>query len=274
MCLPLVAATKTGPLGGHNEPAAVRGTYTVVESYSVGLTSSYGLAIMDDQTNSIWISNYGLLKNNEFDMSTGGATGNTFSITGGVDPDDQGYCSYGGTTPSQFFFGNWSSSYVAVFDVSTTESAVYYRGNIGGPAGWSTVCGVDAGHDNMYVSCFFADEIGWGAYTGTESSVTWTTADFDAVSGMAVWEDYLFVCCQIEGADNIFIFQLNADGSPDMTPVWSCNFTHSSASAGGIDYDGSYLWLYPQNDNLFKLDIDWFPEALDRQTWGAIKSSF
>ncbi len=266
-------AMRTGSPGGFNEPSSYRGTYTVAASYAVGLSSSYGLAIKSSTPNSIWISNYSSLQNIEFSMATGTATGTTFSISGGVDPDDQGFCEYSGS-PDQFFFGNWTSSYVAVFDASTTGPGAYFKTNIIGPAGWNTICGVDAGHDNMYVSCFFANQIAWGAYTGTQSSVTWTTAPFESVSGMAVWEDYLFVCCQITGSDNIFIFQLNADGSPNMTPVWSCNFTHSTSSAGGIDYDGEYLWLYPQNDSLFKLELDWTPAALERQTWGAIKSFY
>ena len=266
------AGTRTG-ISGENEPALQRGTYTVEASYAVGLSSSYGLAIQDDLSNSIWISNYSSLLNNEFDMSSGSA-GSTWSISSGVDPDDQGYCEYP-VSPNQFFFGDWSSSFIAIYDASTTGTAAYFNSNILGPGSWTCVCGVAAGHNNIYASDFFADEIGWGTYTGTESTVTWTTAAFSTVSGMAVYGDYLFVCTQVSGTDNIFIFKLDDNGVPDMTPEWSCNFTeYADGPNGGIDYDGEFLWVYPQNDNLYKLDIDWTPEALVRDTWAAIKSSF
>ncbi len=265
-------AARTGS-GGHNEPASTRGTYTVVASYPVGLSSSYGLAIQDDVENSIWISNYSSLTDIEYDMTTGSATGATWSISSGVDPDDMGYCSYT-STPSQFFFGHWASSMIAVYDASDTLPTAYYKCNITGPSGWGVVCGVDAGHGHLYASDFFTDQIAWGAYTGTETTVTWTTASFQTVSGMAVFGDYLFVCTQDTGTDNIFIFELNADGSPDMTPVWSCNFTeYASGPNGGIDFDGEYLWVYPQNDNLYKLTID-FDLGLESDTWAGIKASF
>lgn len=272
MFLAVHASERTGN-SGYNGSALVRGTYTVEASYAVGLSSAYGLAIQDDVTNSIWISQYTPLLNNEFDMSTGSPTGYTWAISSGVDPDDMGYCEYA-STPNQFFFGDWAGSLIAVYDVSTTGADPYFSGNLAGPAGWQAVCGVAAGHDNIYASDFFNDEIAWGPYTGTETSVTWTTAPFAAVSGMSVWGDYLFVCCQITGADNIFIFALEPDGSVNMTPVWSCVFTESASSAGGVDYDGAYMWVYPQNDNLYKLDIDFTPSALQNATWGAIKSQF
>ena len=259
---------------GYNVPASVRGSYTVEASYPVGLSSAYGLAIQSDVTNSIWISQYAPLVNNEFDMSTGTATGYTWPIYNGVDADDMGYCVYSGS-PNEFFFGDWVSNNIQVYDVSTTSMDPYFARDITGPSAWTHICGVDAGHDNLYVACFFADEIAWGTYTGTEPTVTWTTAAFFTVSGMSVYEDYLFVCCQTPGTDNIFIFELNADGSVNMTPVWSCNFTEDpDGPNGGLDYDGDYLWVYPQNDNLYKLDIDWIPVSLQRDTWGSIKSTF
>jgi hypothetical protein len=274
VCLPLMAMERTGSLNGYNEPSAFRGTYTVEASYAVGLSSAYGLAIKREVPNSIWISQYSPLVCNEFNMSTGAPTGSTWPITSGVDPDDMGYCEYPGS-PNQFFFGDWVSSSIAVYDVSTTGANPYFVRNIGGPgSGWSAVCGVAAGQDHLYASNFFTDQIAWGPYTGTESTVSWTTASFAAVSGMSVWENYLFVCCQVTGTDNIFIFEINADGSVNMSPVWSTNFTHSSSSAGGVDYCGEYLWVYPQNDNLFKLSIDWTPTSLQRDTWGAIKAAY
>jgi hypothetical protein len=104
--------------------------------------------------------------------------------------------------------------------------------------------------------------------------VTWTTGSFATVSGVAVYGDYLFVCTQVAGSDNIFIFELNSDGSPNMTPVWSCNFTEDADGPnGGIDFDGQYLWVYPQNDNIYKLDID-FDVSLQTDTWAGIKTAF
>jgi hypothetical protein len=272
LCLAVSASARVGT-PGHNDSALNRGSYTVAASYAVGLSSAYGLAIQTDVPNSIWISQYSPLVDNEFDMSTGSATGNTWAIYGGVDADDMGYCVYAGS-PNQFFFGDWAASSIEIYDASTTGADPFYSKDIAGPSGWAVVCGVDAGHGNLYASDFFTDQIAWGPYTGTESTVTWTTAPFATVSGMSVWENYLFVCCQITGADNIFIFELNPDGSPIMTPIWSCEFIESASSAGGIDFDGTYVWLYPQNDNLYKLDIDWEPSALETDTWGGIKSVF
>ena len=268
----LAFGEKSGP-SGFNPPAQVRGTYTVEETFAVGLASAYGLAIQREIPNSIWISQYAPLVNNEFDMTTGTATGSTWPISSGVDADDMGYCEYA-SSPNQFFFGDWGGSSIAVYDVSTTSANPYFMKDLAGPAGWQAVCGVGAGHGNIYASDFFADEIAWAEYTGTETTVTWSSATFASVSGMSVYMDWLFVVCQITGSDNIFIFELNPDGSPIMTPVWSANFTESASSAGGIDYDGEYLWVYPQNDNLYKLDIDWSPSSLDRTTWGAIKATF
>ncbi|HOP27399.1 MAG TPA: hypothetical protein PLM22_08170 [Candidatus Sabulitectum sp.] len=272
LCVTLAFGERTGS-SGYNPPAQVRGTYTVVESFAVGLSSAYGLAIQREIPNSIWISQYTPVVNHEFDMGTGTATGNTWPIDSGVDPDDMGYCEYAGS-PNQFFFGDWAGSNIAIYDVSTTGASPYFMKDLAGPAGWQAVCGVAAGHGNLYASNFFTDVIAWGDYTGTESTVTWSTASFASVSGMSVYMDWLFVACQITGSDNLFIFELNPDGSPNMTPVWSTTFTESTSSAGGVDYDGEYLWVYPQNDNLFKLDIDWAPSALDRTTWGAIKATF
>lgn len=258
---------------GHNEPASFRGSYSVVGTYSPGLSNSYGLAIRNDVANSIWIANYTTLLNYEFDMVSGGATGTSWAISSGVDPDDQGYCDYT-STPGQFFFGHWTSSMIAIYDASDTQPTAWHKLNLDGPAAWGHVCGVDAGHGNLYASDFFTDQIAWGPYTGVETSVTWTTASFATVSGMAVYGDYLFVCTQDPGVDNIFLFELNADGSPNMTPVWSCIFTEDSDGPnGGLDFDGEYLWVYPQNGSLFKLDID-YDLGLQNGTWGAIKASF
>ncbi len=258
---------------GHNESASFRGSYTVAGTYSPGLSSSYGLAIRNDVANSIWIANYSTLLNYEFDMVSGSATGTSWAISSGVDPDDQGYCEYT-STPGQFFFGHWGPSMIAVYDASDTQPTAWHKLNLAGPGAWNCVCGVDAGHGNLYASDFFTDQIAWGPYTGVETSVTWSTASFATVSGLAVYGDYLFACTQTPGVDNIFLFELNADGSPNMTPVWSCNFTEDEDGPnGGLDFDGEYLWVYPQNGSLYKLDID-YDLGLRSDTWGAIKASF
>ena len=262
------ASVKTGGTGMPN-PWASNGTYTVMDTMAGGLSGSYGLAIQDNAANSIWILNWSDMLNYEFDMVGGSATGTTFAITGGVDPDDQAYCEY--ASGNQWFMSDYSASFVAIFE----EDGTFLR-NFDGPASVSKIFGVGAGHGMMYVGGAVEGELGWGAYTGTETSTTWTTMPYESVYGLAVWGDYLFVACGIEYADNVFIHDIAADGTPGATPVWSCSFLENATGDvnGGIDYDGSYLWVYPQNDFLYKLDIDFDPGALESDTWAAIKSSF
>jgi hypothetical protein len=124
----------------------------------------------------------------------------------------------------------------------------------------------------LYVSDFDGSEIAYGSYTGTEATVTWTNVDLGiAVYGMAAHGDYLFVCINKSGEDNIFVYDINSDGSVGTTPTWSCEFTEELPS-GGIDYDGTNLWVYPQNKNLFKLTIDLAGSNIEETTWGQIKS--
>ena len=90
---------------------------------------------------------------------------------------------------------------------------------------------------------------------------------------MAVYGDFLFLCNGEIGTDNLFIFEINSDGSVNLTPVWSAEFTEIGDGANGaIDYDGTYLYVYPQNDLVYKLDIDWV--SLEHTTWGQIKAEF
>ncbi len=49
----LSAMDRTAGSSGYNVPASFRGSYTVVASYAVGLSSAYGLAIQNDVANSI-----------------------------------------------------------------------------------------------------------------------------------------------------------------------------------------------------------------------------
>lgn len=246
------------------------GSYTIVETFNVGLVGTYGLAIRDDLSNSIWIADFDSLDNIEINMSTGVATGTVWSISSGIDPDDQAFCQYSGMD-NQTFFGDYDTSSVAVYDVPAAGTSATFNKNIPGPAHWSEVWGVGAGHDNLYVSNY-DDEIGWGAYTGGESSVTWKTIPCADIGGMAVWGDYLFICNDNDDSINLMIMKLNADGSPEPTPVWSCFFKEAMPD-GGIDYDGKYLWVYPLEGNLYKLEID-FALALEANTWGTIKTSF
>lgn len=271
LCLALAAfAEVRSGTPGHNVPSLFKGTYTVEEIIVIDLSGGYGMAVQDDVADRAWIHSWSALENYEYDISTGIPTGNAFPITEGIDPDDQGYCDeYSGG--SQWFFGHWVASEIGVFDDVGNFVKI-----IDGPGAWDRVCGVGAGNGFIYASTFYPpDEIGWGTYTGSETSVSWTTAAFASVSGMAVYGMNLFVCCQIIDADNIFIFDINPDGSVNMTPVWSCEFVDEDMEgAGGIDYDGEFLWLYPQNTDLYKLSIDWTPGALDQSTWGEIKTSF
>ena len=270
LCLTLAAFASVRTGGGDvRNPISTDGTYTVVNIFAGGLASTYGLAIQDDVTNSIWLSNWGDVTNYEYSMATGSATGTTWAITDGIDPDDQGYCEY--TAGNQFFFGDWTYSNIGVYSDAGT-----YLKNIVGPVSWDTVTGVCAGGDMLYCSDFHVDEVAWGTYTGSESTVTWTTATFENVAGMAIYGEYIFMTCQMDlGVDNTFIFHVNPDGSINMTPVWSCEFMEEDmTSAGSIEWDGTYLWLYPQNTFLYQVDIDWVPGALDQSTWGGIKAEF
>lgn len=269
LCIALTAFAATRTVGsGSNAPGSVRGSYTVVETIEIGLSDALGMALQDDVANSVWIANYGLLDNIEYDLSIGIPTGNVFNITNSLDPDDEAYCEY--ASGNQFFFGDYVSNTIGVF----SNAGVYVK-SIDGPASWPIkIMGMGAGHDMLYCSGNSGTEIAWGGpYTGTESSVTWTTAPFAIVYGMAVYGDNLFVCCKTSGEDNIFIFYINPDGSVNMTPEWSCEFTEDEPS-GGIDWDGTYLWVYPQNADLYKLDIDWTSGALNETTWGGIKADF
>ncbi len=264
------ADVRTGGTGMSN-PWSSRGSYTVDNVLAGGLEKSYGMAIKTNATNSVWILNWGTMLNVEFDMVGGSATGTTWAITGGVDPDDQGYCEY--SSGNQWFMSNFTENvpYVSIF----SEDGTYVR-NVDGPSGTKNIFGVDAGHGMMYVGCPNESKLEWGTYTGAETSVTWSEMDYESVYGLAVWGDYLFVSCGLEGVENVFIHHIAADGTPSATPEWSCAFMESGnlKANGGIDYDGEHLWLYPQNDNLYKLTIDWTPGALEANTWASVKTSF
>lgn len=269
LCLALTAfaATRTSGGSGYNDPAFIRGSYTVLDSWDPALPSSaFGIAIKDDVANSLWISSWGDCFTYEFNISTGNPTGDAWPITGAIDADDMGYCEYG--TGNQFLIGDFTFSNIGVFD----DAGTFVKG-IDGPPAWANVFGIAGGHDMLYASRH--PEIGWGSYTGTETEVIWTTAAFESVYGLATDGNYVFAACGITGADNIFIFSINADGSLDMTPVWSCEFTECEDGLNGsLDWDGTYLYAFPQNDYVYKLDIDWVPGSLDNSTWGEIKADF
>lgn len=276
MCVLLVVAVaatagvRTGGSGLPN-PWSSNGTYSIDDILAGGLSNSYGLAIKTNASNSIWILNWGDMLDYEFDMVSGSATGTTWAISGGVDPDDQGYCEF--ATGNQWFMTDYASSSFGVF----AEDGTWLR-NVDGPAGYTNLFGIDAGHGMVYVGSPNETTLAWGAYTGTETTITWTgEMAYESVYGLAVWGDYLFVACGIIGADNVFIHDIATDGTPSAAPVWSCEFLDSVGGDvnGGIDYDGTNLWLYPQNDFLYKLTIDFTAGgALEQNTWAAVKSSF
>lgn len=261
-----MASDRTGGSGGGN-PWSSRGSYDVVNVMAGGLTGAYGMSIKDSTPNSIWIHSWDEMINMEFDMVTGSATGITWDITGGVDPDDQAFCEY--ASGNQFFMTDYSASWFSVFD----EDGGYLY-DVDGPAGYTNLFGIGAGDGYVYVSSPNEDVIAWGSYTGASGSITWSELPYSSVYGLAVHDGYLFVGCGLEGEDNIFIHALNPDGSPVATPEWSCVFAESAQANGGIDFDGEYLWVYPQNDFLYQLDIDWSPQALEGDTWGGIKATF
>jgi hypothetical protein len=260
------ATVKTGGTGMPN-PWSSRGTYTVVDILAGGLAASYGMAIMDSSPNSIWILNWSDVVNNEFNMVGGSATGNTWAIGGGIDADDQAFCEYG--SGNQFFMTDFVASLFGVYQ----EDGTWIR-NISGPSGYTNLFGIGAGHGMIYIGSPNESTLAWGAYTGTESTITWSEMAYESVYGLAVYGDYLFVACGTESADNIFIHSIAADGTPSPTPVWSTMFLEELAVNGGIDYDGTYLWVYPQNTFLYKLSIDFDPQALNSDSWAGIKASF
>jgi hypothetical protein len=265
-----VAASASVRTGGSQTPNpwSCNGTYTVEETLVGGLTTSYGLAIKDNVANSIWILNWGDMINYEFDMVSGSSLGQ-WDITGGVDPDDQAYAEF--TSGNQFFMTDYAAPFFAVFEEDGT-----FIHNIDGPATYTNLFGIGVGNDMVYLGSPNEDVLAWGGpYTGTETSIaTWDEMAYESVYGLAVWGDYLFVACGLEGVDNMFIHSLDAAGVPSASPVWSAMFVEAASVNGGIDYDGQYLWVYPQNDFLYKLSIDWTPGALDQGTWGSIKATF
>ncbi len=267
LCLALtVSAADRFIESGSSTPAFVKGTYTIVTSFDPDMPgSAYGMALKDDVANSMWIACWGDGFTYEFDISTGFATGNSWEITNSIDADDLGFCEYG--SGNQYFIGDYTFSNIGVFD----DSGVWVKA-LAGPASFANVFPIAAGHDMIYSER--GDEIAWGSYTGTESSVTWTVEVSPIASGygMAVYGDYLFACSGVLGEENLLIFDINADGSLNLTPVWSTEFTEATPN-GAIDYDGTYLYLYPQNDFVYTLDIDW-TGALENSTWGQIKAEF
>jgi len=270
LCLALtVSATDRVLESGSSAAAFTKGSYTVVSSFDPDMPgSAYGMALKDDVANTLWIACWGDYYTYEYDMLSGFATGNAWEITNSIDADDMCFCEYG--SGNQYFIGDWTFSNIGVFD----NDGVWVKA-IAGPASFSNVYPIGAGHDMLYTER--ADEIAWGSYTGTEASVTWTVlvSPLGPCYGMAVYGDYLFACCGILGEDNLFIFEINADGSLNLTPVWSTEFTEWTEGANGaIDYDGTYLYVYPQNNMVYTLDIDWTTGALENSTWGKIKAEF
>ncbi|MCK5036952.1 MAG: hypothetical protein KAS73_13745 [Candidatus Sabulitectum sp.] len=72
------------------------------------------------------------------------------------------------------------------------------------------------------------------AYTGVESSVSWTETAVYPVVGIAVYGDYLFACNAQQTPDNTLIYSIDPDGS--------------------IDYDGEFVWIHPEGGDLFKCE--------------------
>lgn len=260
--------------------ASHRGQYKIVESYDLDMEDAYGIAIFDDQDDRIWISEGYDYENHETIMSTGKLTGVKWSISCSVDIDalDQAYCEYDGIA-NQIFFGNYCGNNVVIWNAEEGTNSAVYNKRINGPSGgvpWKRVYGVAAGNGHLYASSIHADQIAWAKYSGTERSVKWSTAPMTDVYGMAVWDNYLFIIrISANHTDDILILELNSDGSPNMTPVWSCPFIYQRHS--GIDYDGEFLWIQPfgRNCPLYKLEIDFMGgNKLETSTWGGVKNSF
>lgn len=239
--------------------------------------SYYGLAIKDDTTNSIWVSSWGLEEVFEFTMDTGSMTGNSWTFSASdCDMDDMAYVPYSGG--GQWLGGNYGPSWVSAWNEGGT-----FLDSFDGDAGWERVYGVAVSddYDMVYASDALStiSEMGYGSYDGNPSNpVSWTTFSFDGVFGLAVYEDLLFAFCAYTiGFENIFIFQLDGSGVPDPTPIWSCAFMETGAdSGGGIDYDGTNLYVMPQNEYLYKCSINYpdpFPNVQPTSI-GVIKAMF
>lgn len=260
---------------GSSTSATEKGSYTLVSFFNPMVPAeAFGMAIQDNVADRLWISSWGEIFTYEYAISTGIATGNSWPITNDIDANDMAWCDYAGG--AQFLIGDYSFSNIGVFDAS----GAWVRA-LGGPASFSSVIAVGAGHNMIYTER--GDEIAWGSYTGTESSVTWNieVSPLGSCYGMAVWGDYLFASTGDYGVDNIFIFEINSDGSLNLTPVWSCQFIDGPGIVdGGIDYDGTYLYAFPEyihpenGDFMYILDINWSPSALENSTWGQIKAEF
>lgn len=263
--------------------SAQKGTYKIETEYSTDSMKSHGLAIQDDLDDRIWLLDRIKSKNHQFDMQTGARTGVKWSVADDVNSTGQAFCAYT-DSPDQFIIGDWDNSSVAVFDVFPSDGNPAYKCSITGSDYLDEVYAVAAGSGYLYTSdCI---ELTWGKYTGTETSVAWTTHDDweHSTAGLAVYGEYLFVCnSNTEGTakeDNILIFSLGADGSPSAKPVWSCLFTENpgwgKGPNGGIDFDGEFLWLCPMEYDILKISIDWEggSSRLEPSSWGSIKASF
>ena len=266
MTVALSASVRTGSGPGHSGMWDSNGTYTIVTQIAGGLSASYGMAIKDNTPNSIWILNWSDMMNYEFEMDTGDPTGNSWAITGGVDPDDQAYAQYG--ADYQWFMTDYGTPFFAVYEEDGT-----WMKNIDGPGSYTNLFGIGAGYGGMYIGSPNESKLAWGSYSGSETSITWSELDYESIYGCAVWGNYLFLARGLDADVNIIIHELNPDGSPVATPVWSTIFFEAPVN-GGIDYDGEYLYIYPQNDYIYVLDIDFTPAALEQSTWGEIKTSF
>ena len=269
-----MAGTPISELGSHKE-ANSKGMYGVADYLTDQLGAVYGLAIKDGTQDSMWLTAWGdTTACHEIKLSTGEFTGNSWLALGDTIPRaaDLAYCEY--STSGQFLIADATIEGMPGFLVYDESGTFIHK--IYGPSSFTSLYGIGAGNGFVYVASQAEGKIAWGAYTGTETAVSWAgEAVVPDVFGLAVYDDYLFVCKGIQGIENMLIYHINPDGSFGSEPIWSAVFDEPGFAGldGGIDYDGTYLYVLPQYGFVFKLTID-FNLSLSPSTWGNIKTSF
>ncbi len=264
------ANVKTADGSSGHPDAFSKGTYTVVAS-NLGLTYAgyYGLALKRNETDSIWVSSWGDTTVYEHLKSDLSATGTTWTFDPAqCDMDDLGWIS----GFNQWLGGGYTGTpWFCFFEQDGT-----YIWDVNPPSGWDRVMGVAGSDKYDMIYCSMGDELGYGAYDGDPGNFAgWTTTTTTSCYGLASWNDYLIVFCGLIGEDNIFFYPLDSSGVPDTSsPYWSCEFDEEDTTSGGsIDFDGTYLYVMPQNGGLYKLDPD-ITVGIESASLGEIKASF
>jgi hypothetical protein len=268
-----IAIDKTAPGSSGHPDAQTKGTYTVVDSNTdLGYGGYYGLACKRNKYNSIWISSWEDGTVYEHRKSDLGATGNYwFFDAADCDMDDLGW--FGGTDKQWVGGGYTNTNWFSFWEEDGT-----YIGDVDSPAGWDRVMAATASSKYGMIYCATGDELAYGSYDGDPGNFSgWTTTTTTSCYGLAAWRDYLVAFCALSGEDNIFFYPLDGSGVPNTgSPYWSCEFVEedpTTTNAGGVDFDGHYLYVMPQNGGLYKLDPD-VVVGIKSASLGEIKANF